>query len=60
MIKKEIKKIIDITELMLFIFCMSKQKTRTVARKSYVKKVKTKTGGYKLASVKPGTRKKRA
>ena len=35
------------------------RQTRTVSRKGYTKKVKTKTGGYKIKSVSPGRRKKR-
>mgnify|MGYP001300975417 CR=1 FL=1 len=33
--------------------------TRTVARKSYHRKVRTKTGGIKVKHVRPGRRKKR-
>ena len=38
---------------------MPKRQTKTVSRKSYTRKVRTKTGGIKLKSVRPGTRKKR-
>ena len=33
--------------------------TRSLSKKGYTRKVKTKTGGYKIKSVQPGRRRKR-